>query len=62
MTDEEKIPGEQVQEWAFEAPQPGLMYVTTNPMLIEVMHAARPEAQLFTRFAGPWQPVDGVSR
>lgn len=49
--------GATTQEWAFEAPQPGLYYVTRNPMLIETMHAARPEAELLTRFAPDWLPA-----
>ena len=48
------------QEWAFESPQPGLWYVSRNPLLIETMHAARPEAQLLTRIASDFVPVPSV--
>jgi len=50
----------QTQEWGFDSPQPGLTYVTTNPLLAETMKAGRPEAQLLTRVAGPWTPVEKV--
>lgn len=45
------------QEWGFESPQPGLMYVTQNVLLVETMLAARPEAVVLTRFAPEWVPA-----
>lgn len=42
-------------EWGFESPQPGLYYVSSNDMLIETMHSARPSARLLTREVGPWR-------
>ncbi len=45
-------------EYGFESPQAGLYYVTTNEMLVEVMHAARPEARLMRRPVTPWEPVE----
>ena len=43
--------------WGFESPQPGLYYVTTNDMLIEVMHRARPEVAVLTCEVTPWREV-----
>lgn len=53
---------EPVWEYGFESPQPGLMYVSTNELLIETMLAARPDAPLFRRPAEPWEPIGGESR
>lgn len=45
-------------EYGLESPvQPGVMYVTTNDMLVEVMSAARPEATVYRRPATPWTEV-----
>lgn len=41
------------------SPQPGLMYVTTNELLAETMHAARPDAVLYRRPVSEWTRVDG---
>jgi hypothetical protein len=45
-------------EYGFEAPMPGLMYVTTNELLIETMHAARPGTVLYRRPVTEWTRVD----
>lgn len=45
-------------EYGFEAPIFGLMYVTTNDMLAETMHAARPEVPLYRRPVTEWTRVD----
>ena len=45
-------------EWGFESPQPGLMYVTRNPLLAETMQAGRPDAAMCRRPSLPWGPVD----
>lgn len=44
-------------EYGFESPQTGLYYVTTNEMLAETMHSARPDIPLLRRRATPWEPV-----
>lgn len=49
-------------EYGFEAPMYGLMYVTTNELLVETMHAARPEAVLYRRPTTEWTPTnDGAA-
>lgn len=50
-------PSETVWEYGFEAPMFGLMYVTTNVLLAETMHAARPEVVLYRRPVTEWTPV-----
>lgn len=41
-------------EWGFESPQTGLYYSTRNDMLIETLHAGRPEAELLARVSSDW--------
>jgi hypothetical protein len=44
-------------EYGFESPQLGLMYVTTNDLLVEVMHSSRPHVPLYRRPATEWTRV-----
>lgn len=46
-------------EYAFESPQTGLLYVTTNDMLAQVMHASRPHTRMYRRPrpTTPWEPI-----
>lgn len=46
-----------VWEYGFAAPITGLMYVTTNDMLAETMHRARPEVTLYRRPLTEWTEV-----
>ena len=49
---------DKAQEWGFESPMPGLMYVTRNALLFETMLAGAPEGTVpYTRFAGEWFPA-----
>lgn len=49
-------------EYGFPAPEggvtEGVMYVTRNAMLAEVMQAARPGVPMYQRPASPWTQVD----
>lgn len=48
-------------EYGFPAPEggvtEGVMYVTRNSMLAEVMQAARPDSPMYQRPAAPWTLV-----
>jgi len=44
-------------EYGFESPITGLMYVTTNPMLADTIHSARPEVPLLRRRPVDWERV-----
>lgn len=62
MTEDFRLPADyetrREQEWGFESPQTGLMYVTRNVMLFETMLAAAPEGTVpWTRFAPDWVPA-----
>lgn len=63
QAEEASASDDEVIEYGFGAPAAlladGLMYVTTNGMLAEVMHAARPEQPMFQRPTTPWAVVPG---
>ena len=50
----------EVWEYGFASPQTGLYYTTTNVLLVETMHAARPDVELLRRPFVPWEPVDST--
>lgn len=56
-------------EYGFQAPIPGLMYVTANELMVDTMSAARPDEILYrrplTEWTSAWQtpeedPTDGL--
>lgn len=53
-----------VWEYGFEADifVPGLMHVTTNDMLADTMHTARPEVPMYRRPATEWTPTNEVGQ
>lgn len=59
-TPAESAPADPEWEYGFQGPIPALMYVSTNDMLIDTMHAARPHLPLYRRPVGEWTRVDGT--
>jgi hypothetical protein len=56
----EPAPADTAWEYGFQGPMTGLMYVTTNDMLAETMHASRPSTPLFRRPVTDWTHVTGI--